>query len=389
MAEETIDPLIGKIFNQRYEVVKKIGKGAYGAVYVCRDHYLGSGIVALKILHPKALKAPDAARRLAKEIQAANRVDHENIVRFYDFMRLDGMCIIVMEYVDGPSLRAYINAMQPGNYQNIVEIARQICLGLQAIHNHEIIHRDLKPDNILITKEMVVKITDFGIASIMEEDDNGTYSQYRNQEGNVEGKKRIPLVGTMRYISPESIEFGQYDVRSDIYALGVILYEMIVGHYFFKYNDYNELMKKKISQDPEIPSKVLRTCPELLAKLCIKSLQRDPDNRYQSTDEMLEDIAQLRKQMGPLVYQKVDTNEIAEVIKAKKKKKKQMKFLAKCFIYFSIITSALLLLYGFFIYFENNRAQYEPVDPTERILMGTIAPPIKIVVTKEMLDIKD
>ncbi|MGI6525323.1 MAG: serine/threonine-protein kinase [Bdellovibrionota bacterium] len=295
------DPFIGKLFNDRYEIVRKVGKGSYGAVYACRDYYLGNSIVALKILHPKVLRYANAAKRLAQEIQAANRIDHENIVRFYDFFRCNDLCAITMEFINGPSLRNYIEENAPFDYTFITEVLRQICTGLQAIHNHDIIHRDMKPDNILLADGWNAKITDFGIAYLIDGNDEYSSMKADNQNSTgtgTGGTKKKQLVGTMRYISPESIEFGQYDKRSDIYAVGVILYEMLIGKYFFTYKNASELMNIKIKFDPDSPATIRRDCPLMMEKICVKALQRNPENRYQSTEEILEDIRILRSELS-------------------------------------------------------------------------------------------
>ena len=295
-----------KVVKDRYEIIRRIGKGSYGTVYACRDYYLGNAIVAMKVFPPHVLRDRMAAKRLAREIQAANRVDHENVVRFYDFFKYSDFCAITMEFVDGPSLHGYMEEMGTLSYDTIVDIARQICLGLQAIHEHTIIHRDLKPDNILIAGSLV-KITDFGIAALSEAEcvRVARYDGSSSGSGSTsaKGQPGLHVMGTGRYISPESAEFNYYDKRSDLYALGVILYEMITGRYFFKYKNFLELMKLKIENDPAPPEEYRPDCPAVLSRVCIKALQRNPDNRYQDTAEVLLDLYAARKSDAlPVVF---------------------------------------------------------------------------------------
>ena len=286
-----------KVIKDRYEILRRIGKGSYGTVYACRDYYLANSVIAMKVFPPHVLKDRLAAKRLAHEIQAAHRVDHENVVRFYDFFKYSDFCAITMEFVDGPSLHRFMEEFAPMPYGMIVDIARQICIGLQAIHAHGIIHRDLKPDNILIAHDSIAKITDFGIAALGETDLTPAqqYDTNSNLDGNGGKKLGVHIVGTGRYISPESVEFNYYDKRSDVYAFGVILYEMITGNYFFTYKNFGDLMRLKIEQDAAPPEEHRPDCPELLSRICIKALQRNPDNRYQDISEVLEDLRLLRK----------------------------------------------------------------------------------------------
>ena len=318
-----------------------MGKGSYGAVYACKDSYLGNSMVALKIFHPKALRYANSAKRLAQEIQAANRIDHENIVRFYDFFRYDNLCVITMEFVNGQSLRNYIESHTVPNYNEIAEIARQITLGLQIIHDNDIIHRDMKPDNIILTEDNHVKITDFGIASIVEGGSDGLREEYVINPADPTKKKRR-LIGTMRYISPESVKFGQYDKRSDLYALGVILYELVVGKYFFTYKDHHELLKLKVVEDPLAPKDNRPDCPLMLNKICLKLLQRDPKARYQSTSELMSDIAILKSELAGVDVRFEAT--LPDNIKARKENPKVNKIKWIIIIALFIFIISLILL---------------------------------------------
>jgi len=318
-----LEPEVGDILNDRYKIIKMVGKGSYGAVFAAQDLSLGSLQVALKVLYPKMLKHQNATRRLSQEIQAANRIDHENIVRFYDFFKIGELCVIAMEYVEGSSLRSCIDdGLLKENFFLITDLMIQICMGLGVIHRHGIIHRDIKPDNILIVEENRAKIADFGIAYLLEGE-----SELSSSEMLRISYPKKQLVGTMRYISPESISIGQYDQRSDIYAVGVILYEMITEKYFFKYKNFKELMQLKVEKDPIAPSIVVEDCPELLESICLKALSRDPDLRYQSTDDMLVDLRYLRSELENTLLRK----------RSKKAKYKRLKITLFCLLGFLLL----------------------------------------------------
>lgn len=209
----------GTIVNGRYEVVKCLGTGSMGMVYACRHRELQGHIVAMKVLFSEVARDEVAAARFRNEIVASYGVSHPNVVRAYEYFRDGDLIAFTMEYIGGGDLADKISVDEKIAVPEIVRMLQQMCSGVQAIHDAGIIHRDLKPENILLTAQGDIKITDFGIAR------TGTGPKLTEHGG---------VVGTIDYVSPEYLEQGQVDARSDIYALGVLAYEMITQESPFK-----------------------------------------------------------------------------------------------------------------------------------------------------------
>ena len=281
----------------RYELVDCLGRGASGTVYACRDRYLANSLIAMKVFPAQMLQDPAARTRLAGEIRACNRVDHENVVCFYDFIQENDFFAMTMEYVAGIALRRVIRPDNSLPIARIVAILRQMCSGLGAIHEADIIHRDLKPDNVLISPSGTIKITDFGIATFSRiEDKQGEIikdAAWRSTAVKKRGGIRGRIVGTLEYISPEFIEHNTFDSRSDIYSLGVIAYELITGRYIFDYENLPQLLQAKVTKSPKAPQLLRPDCPIELSRICMKALRRDPRGRYQNVQQIQQDLARL------------------------------------------------------------------------------------------------
>lgn len=270
----------GTIVNGRYEVVKCLGTGSMGMVYACRHRELSGHIVAMKVLFAEVARDEVAAARFRNEIVASYGVSHPNVVRAYEYFRDGDLIAFTMEYIGGGDLADRINGDEPIPVDEVIAMLCQMVSGVQAIHEAGIIHRDLKPENILITSQGSVKITDFGIARI------GTGPKLTEHGG---------VVGTIDYVSPEYLERGQVDARSDIYALGVISYEMITSESPFKGKSVIETMTMRLRTDPEPPHHLRPECPVALSNIVLKAMARNPEKRYQSAGEILEDLEALRK----------------------------------------------------------------------------------------------
>jgi len=285
MADEHLISLQpGTVIAGKYEVVKCLGAGSMGLVYACRHRELSGHLIAIKVLFPEVARDKIAAARFRNEIFASYGVSHPNVVRAYEYLRDGDLVAYTMEYVDGGDLAERLG--DPDNLLPIPDILRfleQMCSGVQAIHDSGIIHRDLKPENILLTNEGNIKIADFGIART-------GHGPKLTEHGGV--------VGTIDYVSPEYMLNSQVDWRSDIYALGILAYEMIAGESPFRADSVYATMTKRLKSDPLPPSSVRPECSKELDTIVLKAMERNPDVRYQSALEMCQDLQALRSGAG-------------------------------------------------------------------------------------------
>ncbi|MCB0335976.1 MAG: serine/threonine protein kinase, partial [Bdellovibrionales bacterium] len=232
------------------------------------------------VLFPEVAKDKVAAARFRNEIFASYGVSHKNVVRAYEYIRDGELLAYTMEYVDGGDLADRLAEETRLPIKDILEILKQMSLGVQAIHDAGIVHRDLKPENILLTKDGEVKIADFGIAR------TGTGQRLTEHGG---------VVGTIDYVSPEYMLNSQVDWRSDIYAIGVLAYEMIVGELPFLGDSPYEVMTKRLQNDPISPLVKRKDCPEALAELVLAALDRDPTKRLQSGADFAKQLARIEQ----------------------------------------------------------------------------------------------
>ncbi|MDC0357514.1 serine/threonine protein kinase [Oligoflexia bacterium] len=281
MADEHLISLQpGTVIAGRYEVVKCLGAGSMGLVYACRHKELSGHLVAVKVLFPEVAQDKIAAARFRNEIFASYGVSHPNVVRAYEYLRDGDLVAYTMEYVGGGDLAERLGrADEQLSIAAIMNILSQMCLGVQAIHDAGIVHRDLKPENILLSKDGHVKIADFGIART-------GHGPKLTEHGGV--------VGTIDYVSPEYMLNSQVDWRSDIYAIGILGYEMVTGESPFRGDSVYATMTKRLKSDPKPPSAVRIECPTELDKIILRAMARDPEVRYQSTTEMFNDLQTLR-----------------------------------------------------------------------------------------------
>ena len=273
----------GTVVNGRYEIVKCLGTGSMGMVYACRHKELSDHIVAMKVLFSEVARDEIAAARFRNEIVASYGVNHPNVVRAYEYFRDGDLIAFTMEFVGAGDLADQIGNPESMQIPIIVSMLIQMCSGVQAIHNAGIIHRDLKPENILLTEEGDIKITDFGIAR------TGSGPKLTEYGG---------VVGTIDYVSPEYLEKGQVDTRSDIYSLGVLAYEMVTGDSPFQGQSVIETMTMRLRTDPEPPTSKRLDCPEELSRIILRALNRDHEKRYQTASAMMEDLLKLEESLG-------------------------------------------------------------------------------------------
>ncbi len=266
--------MLGRVLNQRYRLKEKIGSGGMADVYLADDLMLGRE-VAVKLLHPQYAADPSFIQRFRHEAQAAANLNHPNIVNIYDWGTEGELSYIVMEYVEGSDLKEIINSETQILPERAAEIAAEVCAALQFAHRRNIVHRDIKPHNIFITNMGQVKVMDFGIA----------------REGNGSGMTQTGVVmGTPQYISPEQAQGLAVDGRSDIYSLGVVLYEMLTGRLPFDDPNPVTVAYKQVREDPLPPSAINPEVPPALEAIVMKALAKNPANRYQTAQEMKADL---------------------------------------------------------------------------------------------------
>lgn len=285
----TVHP--GDILHGQLEVVGLLGRGSSASVFKCRHLTLGNLLVAVKIFPEMHNMTPLEIKRLSREIIAAHVIDHPNVTRFYDCIRDGNFVTIVSEYIEGGTLEGFKNA-QPISIPTCVSILTQVASGLQAIHSAGIIHRDLKPQNILIGKDNIARITDFGIVSLKMRE-NKYYLDSTSTDNSIQAEidplktNKGRLVGTPYYLSPEYLDKNIVDERLDIYAFGIIAYELITKDMPFSADNLFDLIKCKLFNDPPEPITIVRNCPAELNSLVMRCLHRDPAMRVQSARELM------------------------------------------------------------------------------------------------------
>src|SRR5712691_703473 len=260
--------------NARYHIVRQLGEGGMGEVYLAYDRELDRE-VTLKLIRTDLTKHPAIMERFRREIQLATRITHKNVLRVYDLGEANGLKFLSMQYVDGEDLSAVLRREGRPPLPRVIELFRQICEGLAAAHEQGVIHRDLKPQNIMIDGHGRVLITDFGLAKSLE------------QVSLTEAGK---IIGTPHYMSPEQVKGVPLDQRSDIYSLGIMLYEMLTGIVPFSGGSAYEVMIQRIQRTPRPATDHNPKIPPYLMKILQRCLETDPNLRYTSTSEILHDL---------------------------------------------------------------------------------------------------
>jgi len=272
------DTLIGSLFDGRYQVVRKLGAGGMANVYLAEDQELGRR-VAIKILNDRHANDEQFVERFRREAKNAAALSHPNIVSIYDRGEAEGTYYIAMEYLDGRSLKELILSRGPAPLNVTIEYVRQILSALRFAHRHGIVHRDIKPHNVLVDAEGRVKVTDFGIA----------------RAGASQMTEAGSIVGTAQYLSPEQARGTNVDQRSDLYSLGIVLYELLTGTLPFNGDTPVEIAMKHLSQTPELPSELRPELPRDVDLVVTRALAKDPADRYQSAEEMDADLERLAR----------------------------------------------------------------------------------------------
>ncbi|MFB0565876.1 MAG: protein kinase [Candidatus Aminicenantaceae bacterium] len=269
----------GTTFARRYEVIEEVGRGGMGSVYRVVDKKINEE-VALKLLKPEIASDQETLDRFRNELKLARKISHKNICRMYHISEEEGTYYITMEYIAGESLKSMIRMTGQLSVATAMNIMKQVCEGLAEAHGLGVVHRDLKPQNIMIDREGNARIMDFGIARSMK-------------------TKGITgagvMIGTPEYMSPEQVEGKEVDNRSDIYSLGVILYEMVTGQVPFEGDTPFIIGVKHKSEKPKNPKEINAQIPDDLSRVILNCLEKDKEKRYQETNELLSELSKIGK----------------------------------------------------------------------------------------------
>jgi serine/threonine protein kinase len=271
----------GSTFAGRYQIIEELGRGGMGRVYKATDTKIKEK-VALKLIKPEIASDKKTLERFSNELRIARRITHKNVGKMFDINEEEGTHYITMEYVSGQDLRGLIRQSGKLGIETALSIAKQACEGLSEAHKTGVIHRDLKPSNIMIDREGNVRIMDFGSARSLKE---------RGITG------AGVMIGTPDYMSPEQAEAKAVDQRSDIYSLGVILYEMVTGRVPFEGDTALSIAMRHKSEIPKDPKEYNAQVPSDLSNLILRCLEKDKENRYQSAEEMQAELKNIEKGM--------------------------------------------------------------------------------------------
>ena len=291
-----MDQYIGKMLDNRYEILELIGSGGMANVYKAKCHRLNR-LVAIKILKNELADNTEFRRRFRDESRAVAQLSHANIVSVYDVSTSGDTEYIVMELIDGITLKQYMERRGRMDWREAMHFITQIMRALSHAHSRGIIHRDIKPQNIMVLRDGSVKVADFGIACLENE------GQTLTQEA----------LGSVHYISPEQARGDRIDARSDIYSAGVVLYEMLTGRLPFEGDSAVSVAIQHLSSGPLPPRDINPDIPEALELICMKAMSPNADKRYPTADAMLEDLERFRKDPDvDLDYIRADLCEAAD-----------------------------------------------------------------------------
>jgi len=317
----------GSTFAGRYQIVEELGKGGMGKVYRVVDKKLDEE-VALKLIKPEIASDKKTVERFSKELKFARKIVHKNVGRMYELMEDKGRYFITMEYVPGQDLKGLIRQTGQLTVGKSISIAKQVCEGLAEAHKLGVVHRDLKPNNILIDKEGNARIMDFGIARSID------------TEGITDAKV---MIGTPKYMSPEQVEGETVDQRSDLYSLGIILYEMVTEKTPFDGDTALSIALKHKTKAPPEPREFNAQIPEDLSRVILKCLEKDREKRYQKAEEVLSELERIEKE--------VPTEEriiLEKKLELETKRKRFRSFLVPGIVFFV----AVILIAGYFFFGE-------------------------------------
>ncbi|MBN2246464.1 MAG: protein kinase [Candidatus Aminicenantes bacterium] len=269
----------GSIFAQRYEIIEVLGKGGMGRVYRVEDTKINEEI-ALKVIKPEIAEDKKIIERFRSELKIARKIRHKNVCGMYDLGEEDGTYFITMEYISGEDLASFMKRSKQLTVLTAIYLVEQICEGLTEAHRLGIVHRDLKPQNVMVDRKGNAHIMDFGIAR-----EASTSKLTENGD----------IIGTPNYMSPEQIEGKEIDLRSDLYSLGVMIYEMVTGQVPFKSDSALRVALKHTTETPINPRDLNHQIPESLSRVILKCMEKDKNKRYQRAEEVLSDLVSIEK----------------------------------------------------------------------------------------------
>ena len=301
--------MINTLLNNRYLIIEVIGSGGMATVYKAQDQLLDR-IVAVKVLHHSEMSNEDAVRKFLYEARSAGGLTHFNIVSVYDYGEQDDIYYIVMELVDGQTLREYMPTKQALEIDKAVDFAIQICDGLQHAHSKGVIHRDIKPENIIVTSDGNIKVADFGIARAVTSD---TLTRSKD------------VYGSVRYFSPEQASGDSANAQSDMYSLGMVLYEMLSGTLPFEGDTPIAWAMKHINAQPKELTQANSEIAQELSDIVMKTLQKDPDDRFQDINELKQALMMFKQGLPVQFNEREHKSEASQTnmpVKALNKKKR-------------------------------------------------------------------
>jgi len=333
----------GSTFAGRYQIIEELGKGGMGKVYRVVDRKLDEE-VALKLIKPEIASDRKTVERFSKELKFARKIVHKNVGRMYELMEHEGKYFITMEYVPGQDLKRLIRQTGQLTVGKSISIAKQVCEGLAEAHKLRVVHRDLKPHNIMIDKEGNARIMDFGIARSLD------------AEGITDAKV---VIGTPKYMSPEQVEGEVVDQRSDLYSLGIVLYEMVTERTPFEGDTALSIALKHKTQAPPEPREFNAQIPEDLSLVILKCLEKDKQKRYQRAEEVLSELRSIEKNFptGERII-------LEKKLEAETKKKRFQSF----FVPGIVLFAAAILVAGYFFFgqfLKTGRIGSEVIDEME------------------------
>jgi serine/threonine protein kinase/Tfp pilus assembly protein PilF len=317
----------GELFAGRFELIEELGSGGMGKVYRAFDKKIGEE-VALKLLHPEIALDERTVHRFRNEIKLARRITHKNVCRLHELHEEGKTLFITMEYVPGQDLKGLIREAGALSTGKTISIAKQVVEGLAEAHDLGVIHRDLKPQNIVVDKAGLAKIMDFGIARSL-----------RAAGMTAEGM----IIGTPEYMAPEQVEGQETDQRTDIYALGAILFEMVTGRPPFEGDSALSVAYKHKNELPFPPRKLNAQIPEPFNQLILRCLEKEKENRYQSADELLADL--IRIEEGLPISERVIIKTRSTVLRAPVRPKELKRFLIPAAVALFLVVAAAMIVY--------------------------------------------